>query len=83
MKNMEPQTAHLAFRNDMIKVMRKHQHLPAIELLAIASNFVGQMIALQDQTQFTVTQVMQVVNLNIMQGNTDAMNELMNTKGEA
>jgi hypothetical protein len=68
----QPTPQQLAFRNALLETFRK---------LAVASHFVGQLIALQDQRRFTSATVMELVTRNVEQGNQDAINSLMNTGG--
>ena len=69
-----PTPQQLAFRNALIETMRLHgATLRADELLAVASHFVGQLIALQDQRLFTSTTVMELVTRNVELGNRDAI----------
>ena len=81
MKSKKPSAAHEAFRNDMIATLRKHQHLAADELLAVAAYFVGQLVALQDQRRMTPAMAMQVVASNIEAGNQHAMAEVAGAGG--
>lgn len=69
MKSKKPSPAHTAFRDEMIATLRKHQHLAPDELLAVASYFVGQLVAMQDQRKFTPAMAMQIVASNIEAGN--------------
>lgn len=48
----------------------------AIELLAIASNMVGKLVALQDQRATTTAQAMEVVSRNIEVGNRQVVEAL-------
>jgi hypothetical protein len=78
----QPTPQQLAFRNALLETFRKHgAEMDASELLAVASHFVGQLIALQDQRRFTSATVMELVTRNVEQGNQDAINSLMNTGG--
>lgn len=81
MKVVEPGPAHQAFRNDMVETMRKHQHLPPDQMLAIAAYFVGQLVALQDQRKMTPQMALAVVSENIEAGNAQAMKEVASAGG--
>ena len=76
MKTKAPTKNHEAFRNDMIEAMRKHEHLAADELLAVASYFVGQLVAMQDQRKFSPAMAMEIVAQNIEAGNRQAISEV-------
>lgn len=81
MKHAKPSKAHTAFRDDMIAALCKHQQLPPDEMLAVASYFVGQLIALQDQRKLTPAMAMQIVSSNIEAGNQQAMAEVAGASG--
>jgi hypothetical protein len=74
---------HEAFYQDMAAVLKKYEHLPAEQLLAIASNMVGKLVAMQDQRKYTAAAVMEVVAQNIEAGNAQMIAELMASKGSA
>jgi hypothetical protein len=75
---------HVAFREELIAVMKKYgDDLSAIELLAVTSVLLGQMIAVQDQTKYTSKQIMDLVAKNIELGNQEAVDNLMNSQGNA
>lgn len=81
MKVSDPTPRHQAFRNDLIAVIRKYQDLRPDEMLAIASYFVGQLVALQDQRKMTPAMAMEVVAANIEHGNQHAISEVENAGG--
>lgn len=82
MKTHQAQPAHKEFNDAMIEVMRGFQdRLSGLEMLAIASHFVGALIAAQDQRSITPAQAMQLVAKNIEMGNLRAMETLGDTKG--
>lgn len=68
---------------DMVAMVRRHEHLSPLELLAIAANMVGKLVALQDQRSTTPAQAMAVVAQNIQLGNQQAVEELMHSAGSA
>ena len=76
MKSKPPSKQHEAFRDDMVAALRKHQHLPPDEMLAIASYFVGQLLAMQDQRKMTAAMGLQIVSINIEAGNQHVIAEL-------
>jgi hypothetical protein len=81
MKTVKPSKAHTEFRDDMVATMRKHQHMRADEMLAVASYFVGQLVALQDQRKITPAMAMQIVSSNIEAGNQQALAEVLSASG--
>ena len=79
MKSMAPSKAHTEFRDDMIELMRKHQALPADQMLAVAAYFVGQLLALQDQRRMTPEMGLQIISSNIEAGNAQAIAQSLGT----
>lgn len=75
-KHIKPSPVHTAFRDDMVGMLRKHQHLPPDEMLAVASYFIGQLVAMQDQRKLTPAMAMQIVANNIEAGNQHTIAEL-------
>lgn len=73
MKTVQPNPHHVAMRDAVIAAMRPFDFLPAIEMLAVMSYTVGQLIALQDQTTYTAAAAMEVVSQNIELGNAQAI----------
>jgi hypothetical protein len=80
-RSRPPSTAQLAARKSLEGVLREHQHLDAIELCAVTAHFLGQLIALQDQTKFTSAQVMELVAQNIEAGNQEVIDGLLGATG--
>jgi phage gp37-like protein len=74
---MIPTPAHTAFRNDTVALLKKHEHLSAVEMLAVTSILVGQLIALQDQRTMTPAQAMEIVSRNIEIGNMGAIDTFL------
>ena len=69
---------------DLCALVGKHaDSITAIEMLAIASNLVGKLIALQDQRTMTRDTAMEVVIRNIELGNRQAIAQVENTVGNA
>lgn len=67
MKSYEPTPEDEAFMAALKEQMPPD--MPADRILAIVSQFVGQLIALQDEKRFTADQAMQIVSRNIEIGN--------------
>jgi hypothetical protein len=79
-----PQPKHVAFRDDLVAVLRKHGGtLDTSEMLALASHLVGQLVALQDQRTMSPDQAMEIVARNIEQGNQEVLSDLLDSRGRA
>lgn len=62
---------------DLVALVRKHaDKLTSLELLAVASNMLGKLVAMQDQRTITPTMAMDVVAKNIEYGNKNLIEEL-------
>ena len=70
---------------ELVALVNKHAgHLSALEMLAVAANMLGKLLALQDQREITPEQAMQVIAHNIEMGNRQVVEELSSTtKGRA
>lgn len=67
---------HEAFFQDLNQLLKKHAgHLDAVEMLAIASNVVGKLTAMQDHRTMTSQKVMKIVSENIELGNRQMVEE--------
>lgn len=67
---------------DLLGLLHKRQaDVTAEEMLAIASNIVGKLVALQDQRYMTPAMAMEIVALNVENGNSQYTSLLMETKG--
>lgn len=81
-KSTTPTAQQLAFRCALEAAIAQHgRTLDAVELLAVTSHLVGQLIALQDQRRYTPAMVMQLVQDNIEQGNSEVVNGLLTGVG--
>lgn len=75
---------HEAFYQDLCATMKRHgANLSAPELLAVASNLVGKLIAMQDQRTMTRERALEIVSKNLEAGNAQALAEVMASKGTA
>lgn len=62
---------------DLCELVNKHAvKMTALELLAVASNMVGKLVALQDQRTCTPDKAMEVVGRNLEIGNQQALSKL-------
>ena len=69
---------------DLCKLVSKHaDKLSSLELLAVAANMVGKLVALQDQRTVTPAEAMEVVAKNLELGNQQVMKQLAATRGNA
>lgn len=61
---------HEELYQDLCKVLAKHSGgMTSLEMLAVAANMVGKILAMQDQTAVTVSSAMEVIAKNIEYGN--------------
>jgi hypothetical protein len=75
---------HEVAYQDLIQLVRKHtDQLSPLELLAVAANMVGKLLALQDQRKTTPERALEVISLNIEQGNRQAIEEIHRSVGSA
>lgn len=81
MKSYKPDPKDQEYLDNLKKQMPPD--MPAQRILAITSQFVGQLIALQDQRSMTPDRAMQIVTTNIEIGNQAAMLHLASPEGEA
>jgi len=71
----------VAFQS-ILDLIREHEDfVTSVELLAIAANIVGKLIALQNQNEITPDEVMEIVSKNIEIGNAQALDEMNNHNG--
>jgi hypothetical protein len=69
---------------DLTALVSKHaDKMSSLELLAVAANMVGKLIALQDQRKVSPQLAMEIVAKNIEYGNSQAIGQLDQTKGSA
>lgn len=68
---------HEVAYQDLLALTRKHaESLSPLELLAVAANTVGKLVALQDQRTTTPSKAMDVVARNIEHGNKQVLEQL-------
>lgn len=74
MKLVKPTVPHEAFRQDFNALLAKHgASMSAQELLAVSAYFVGQLVAMQDQRRMTPADAIELVQVNLAQGNHDVI----------
>lgn len=82
MKLVTANPEHEVAYQDLVALVRKHaDKMTALELLAVAANMVGKLIALQDQRTTTPDLAMATVDLNIQHGNHEAMAQIAGAGG--
>lgn len=73
---------HEVAYQDLIQLVNKHAaKLTPLELLAVAANMLGKLIALQDQRTTSPDMAMKVVSDNIEYGNKTVIDKLMKGNG--
>lgn len=85
MRTIGPTPEQLAYMADLKESMRpvidRHPGISAMEMLAVTSQLVGNLIALQDQTKITPQMAMDVVSTNIEIGNREMIDWLLKETG--
>lgn len=62
--------AHEVAYKDLCKLLDDHSKgMTPLEMLAVAANMVGKLLAMQDQRSVTVPEAMEVISRNIEYGN--------------
>lgn len=84
MKSVLAKAEHEVTYQELIALVTRHAvGLTPLEILAIAANMVGKLVAMQDQRTMTPDMAMQVVAENVQRGNQQAVAGLLQTKGNA
>jgi hypothetical protein len=79
MKTMKATPADEELRKDILRLCRKHignNNTPE-RVLAVASQVVGQVLALQDQVTLGKDKALQIIQANIEKGNQDFIKSIM------
>lgn len=84
-KIIEPTEMHNKCKLAMLDALKPYiDELSSMEVLAIMSQVVGQLVALQDQTKYTPEAVMKTVAVNVEYGNKMVIDDLLGgTAGNA
>jgi len=70
----KPNPVHLVAYEEVKALLTRHgDNVSALEMLAIAANLTGKLIALQDQNKITPEVAMSIVAANIEEGNREAI----------
>ena len=73
----------VAYQN-ICQLINKHAgELTSQELLAVAANMLGKLIALQDQRAISPAKAMEIIAQNIEHGNKQVLEQLAESKGTA
>jgi hypothetical protein len=73
---------HEVAYQDLCQLVNRHaSKLTSLELLAVAANMLGKLIALQDQRTISPSQAMEIVGQNIEHGNKQVLDELGKSRG--
>jgi len=78
---METNSRHMELKDGLAEILRKYEDLSPLEILAVASQIVGMLIAHQDQRKVTPALAMRIVGANIEIGNEMALSPLANPMG--
>lgn len=82
MKDVLPNPQHLAFRKALEDAIRDHAStMDAMDILAVLSHLVGQVIALQDQRKVTPAMAVALVEANMERGNIEVIDGLLRETG--
>ncbi len=80
---MKAKPEHEELYQDLALLINKHAgHLNGMEMLAVAANIVGKIVALQDQRKVTKKMAMELISKNIELGNKQIVDSMMNPEGE-
>jgi hypothetical protein len=78
---MAPQAYEVAYQ-DLVKLFRKHaDKMSPAEMLAVAANLVGKILAMQNQRTMTREKALEILMANIEIGNKQAVDELAASQG--
>lgn len=73
---------HEVAYQDLCALVNKHaDQLSSLELLAVAANMLGKLVALQDQRKVTPAMALEVIAQNIEHGNQQVLAQLTRSKG--
>jgi hypothetical protein len=80
MKVHKASAAHEATYQELCAIINRHaSELSPVEILAVAANMVGKLVALQDQRTMSPDRAMQIVAKNIEAGNKQVLDSLANS----
>lgn len=74
MTRIEAGPQHEVAYQELAALLKKHAgHLSSLEMLAVAANLVGKLVAMQDQRKVTPETAMEIVARNIEMGNAQVL----------
>jgi F420-0:gamma-glutamyl ligase len=80
----QAKTEHEVAYQDLCQLVSRHaDELTQLDILAIAANMVGKLIALQDQRTLSPSEAMEIVIKNIERGNQQVIEHIERTEGSA
>lgn len=71
----------IAYQDLCALIGRHADKMTPLEVLAVAANMVGKLVAMQDQRKTSVAMAMEVVSRNIEVGNKAVIDQLVNSNG--
>lgn len=75
---------HEVAYQDICALVNKHaDEMTPLELLAVAANMLGKLVALQDRRSTTPDRALEVIMHNLEYGNEQAVREIQHTRGHA
>jgi hypothetical protein len=81
---MKAKSEHeVAYQEMLALVSRYKDRMNAEELLAVAANMIGKLIALQDSRTMTQQRAIEIVLRNLEYGNQQMLAEIAKTRGNA
>jgi hypothetical protein len=78
---VQPTAAHQAFYDAVLAAAKTHLPNEPLTVLAILSQIVGRVVAMQDQTKVSPALAMEVVSVNLEAGNRQMLDSLGKTDG--
>lgn len=78
---IQAKSEHEVTYKDLCELVNRHPNLNPVEILAIAANMIGKLIALQDQRVVTPAMAMEIVANNIEYGNKQIIDSVLQSKG--
>ena len=81
-KLVQCDSRHEVAYQDLCKLVSKHAaELKAVQLLAIAGNMVGKLVAMQDQRTMTAEGAIEIVLFNLQAGNQQVLDQILDSQG--
>lgn len=81
-KILQARPAHEVVYQDLCALVNRHAaKMTSVEILAVAANMVGKLLALQDQRTMTKDMALDVIIKNIEYGNQQVLNNILNNTG--